>query len=98
MAPRQVTGEARDHVLADPPPDDRGLGGFLAAFAGGVGAPHSERWSMKVAGRVLDAPAAPEGKLSYRAPYSGLRGLLRLPREYEWLVSSAEGELWPLPD
>lgn len=72
--------------------------GGLAAFASEVGAPHSDRWSMKEAGRVLDALAAPEGTLHYRAPYRGLRGLLRLPRQDKRLVASAEGELWPLPD
>ena len=47
---------------------------------------------------MLDALAAPEGKQSYRAPYRGLRGPLRLPRQDKRLVSSAEGELRPLPD
>ena len=76
----------------------RALGDVLVAFGGEVRDLHYARWSLEEAGQVLDALPRPEGKLYYRAPDIRLRGLLRLLRQDERLVSFAERELRPLLD
>ncbi len=74
----------------------RALGEVLVAFGGEVRDLHYARWSLEEAGQVLDALPGPEGKIYYRAPDIRLRGLLRLLRQDERLISFAERELRPL--